>query len=94
MITEKKILSEEKIPMPPIKQEYYLPVKFLTNLLATLDYKIEILAKTVGYGFVTLRISVYKGRVANVHFNDEISMKQLVNQYFPEVTNEEKVDIR
>lgn len=84
--------SDTKTPMPPLEETYYLPVKFLEDLARTLDFKIKILCTTVGYGFVTLRISVYNGKVANVHYNDEISMKTLVDHYFPKSEDDNKVD--
>ena len=96
---EQRILSDKKIPMPSIEQEFYLPVDFLLEIIKTLDFKIKILCTTVGYGFVNLRIPVYRGKVSNVYYNDEISMKALVDHFFPkedigETKNKEEFDIK
>ena len=96
---EPKTLSDKKIPILPTEQEFYLPADFLLEIIKTLDFKIKILCTTVGYGFVNLRIPVYRGKVANVYYNDEISMKVLVDHFFPKedigkTKNKEEFDTR
>lgn len=65
--------------MPPVpeKVELFLPIAFWSEMLLTLDKKVQTLARIYRFGKVSLTIVVHDGEVKEVVFNDDIRVRGL-----------------
>lgn len=86
---EMKPLSK-KVPMPS-KTNLYLPVKFWSTVLASLDSKVQGVCESYGFGIINLRIVIHNKRVSDIYFNDEVRIRGLVEQYINEEGKLEKI---
>ena len=59
----------------------YLPVNFWSTILASLDSIIQALSESYGFGEVSLKLIIHRGKVTEIYFNDEIRIRGLVEQF-------------
>lgn len=84
-----------KIPMPPTKEELFIPIDFWSKILTSLDQKVQAVAFNYGWGKVNMTLVVQGGKISQVIFNDEIRISGL-DKYLgkPGVSTENKTEIR
>lgn len=77
--------DSKKIPMPPLpdKVDLFLPLTFWSEILITLDKKLQALSQNYGYGSVKITIVVHDGEVKEVNFDDNIRIRGLVEKSKP-----------
>ena len=61
--------------MPPAKQELFLPLAFWLELISNLDKRLEMLAKTSGYGMVVMDIKLQGGEVFEVAIEEKTRIR-------------------
>lgn len=65
-------MKSESLP----KVQLYVPLKFWSMIMVTLDHKIEELSKGYGHGTIGMEIVVRKGKIKDVVFNDQLRVRQ------------------
>jgi len=75
-------IDPNKIPTPPLpdKVDLFLPLNFWSEILITLDKKLQALSTGYGYGSVKITITVHDGEVKEVMFDDNIRIRGLVEK--------------
>ena len=69
--------KEEPVPTPPLpKVKLYAGVGFWSKAIIILDKKLESLCTNYGYGEVSFKIVVHRGRPVYTLFNDQIQIKE------------------
>lgn len=68
----------------------YVPIEYWSQVLMTLDKKVETIATAYGYGEVSVRITIQNGKVIYTIFQDEIRVKGLADS--PVFASPDKVD--
>lgn len=71
----------------------YLPAKFWSTVLASLDAKTEVLCEQVGFGEVTLTLKVHRGKITEVYFADEMRVRGLLEKIEEETTKEQDLSL-
>ena len=59
----------------------FLPVNFWSTILASLDSKVQALSESYGFGEVSLKLIIHRGKVTEIYFNDEVRIRGLVEQF-------------
>ena len=59
----------------------FLPVNFWSTILASLDSKVQALSESYGFGEVSLKLIIHRGKVTEIYFNDEVRIRGLVEQH-------------
>ena len=74
--------TSNQIPLPPLptKVELFMPIEFWSEVLMTLDKKIQAVAQIYGFGKVSLTVSITNGGITEVSFDDNIRIRGLVEK--------------
>ena len=75
-------IDSKKVPMPPVpeKVDLFLPITFWSEILVTLDKKVQTLSQNYGFGQINVTIVVHDAQVKEVKFNDEIRIRGLIEK--------------
>jgi len=65
------------------KVKLYVPIEFWTNILMTLDKKVEVISQQYGYGKVNLQLTIQNGCITQTIFTDEVIVRSLPGQPTP-----------
>jgi hypothetical protein len=62
------------------KVNLHLPLSFWSEILMTIDRKVQTICENYGYGKVGMSVIIHKGKVIDVVFDDEIRVRGLVDK--------------
>ena len=74
------ITMNQITPEKTEKVKLFLPITFWTEIVTTLDRKIETLCEVYGYGKISLGVTIKEGTVQSVSFNDDVTVRGLVEK--------------
>jgi hypothetical protein len=77
MAEEKQNPQETQDPNAP--QAMHMPVSWWSQVISTLDRKIEGMSKITGFGEITLQLIMREGVIRDIVFKDEVTLRQKNN---------------
>ncbi len=69
-------LPDEKIKRAVL----FIPLTFWLDVIAYLDKRLEMVKQTSGHGILKVEIKMYRGRISEVNFGEEIRVRDIIEK--------------
>jgi hypothetical protein len=63
----------DETPKPEVKT--YLPMRFWSQIVETLDQKATSISQVYGFGKINMSLVIFNGKVKDIVFNDEVRIR-------------------
>lgn len=68
------------------KVNLFLPIEKWSEILMTIDKKIELVCTRYGYGKVNISFVIHKGNIMEINYIDEVSVRGIRSNNVPTTT--------